>query len=115
MNERAAAGAAAEERAARYLEARGYEVLARNFRCRAGELDIVARDGETVVFVEVRSRAPSGFGSAAETVGWSKRAKLLKAARYFAHVKALDCPMRFDVVAIDGSALDHIEDAFQAA
>lgn len=113
MTERARKGQEAEERACRYLRSLGYSIAERNFRCRQGEIDIVAKHGETVVFVEVRSKARGGYGTAGETVNWAKRAKIVKAARYYALVKALDCPLRFDVVAIDGTSLDHVEDAFQ--
>ena len=113
MTERAAKGQEAEERACRYLRSLGYSIAARNFRCRQGEIDIVAKHGETVVFVEVRSKSRSGYGTAGESINWAKRAKIVKAARFFAHVNGLDCPLRFDVVAIDGLSLDHVEDAFQ--
>lgn len=108
-------GLAAEERAARFLSDKGWEILERNFRAKVGELDIVARDGECVVFVEVRSRSRADYGGAAASVAVSKRRKLTRAARLFIQRNALDCPMRFDVVAIDGERLEHIEDAFPAA
>lgn len=107
------AGLAAEERAAKHLEGKGYSILARNFTAKLGELDIVARDGETVVFVEVRARSREDFGGAAESVVWSKRRKLIRAAQLYIQKNALDCPMRFDVVTIQGETLEHIEDAFQ--
>lgn len=107
-------GSLFEQRAAQFLECRGYVVLARNFRTRGGEIDIVARDGDTVVFVEVRARSRLSFGSAAETVGPVKRARLVRAARAYAQFRGLDCPMRFDVIAVESGRLEHIADAFWA-
>jgi putative endonuclease len=106
-------GRKSEDMALRYLEAIGWAVLERNFRCRRGEIDIVARDGETVVFVEVRSRRKSGFGTAAETVGRVKRARLVYAARVWTAARRRDQPMRFDVIAVDEGRLSHIADAFR--
>lgn len=109
------AGLQAEDKAVQFLEDFGYEVLERNFRAKTGEIDIVARDGETVVFVEVRSRASAAFGSAAATVDHPKRRRIIRTAQAYAQARRLDCPMRFDVIAIDGGVLDHVPDAFQAA
>lgn len=105
-------GDAAEERAVSFLKAKGYAVVERNFRAKVGELDIVARDGETVVFVEVRSRGRTSFASAAETIGRDKRRKLLLAAKLYAQARGLDCPMRFDVLAEGPDGFEHFEDAF---
>jgi putative endonuclease len=105
-------GAQAEARAAAYLSGRGYQILERNFTCKAGELDIVARQGDTVVFVEVKSRSSTAFGLPQEHVTAAKRAKLLRAAGFYAKVRGLDCPLRFDVVAEGPEGLTHLEDAF---
>ncbi len=95
-------GAMGEDIAARYLEALGFEILERNFRSRAGEIDIVARDGETIVFVEVKARRPGPFGVASEQVTARKRRRLVNTAlAYMAarHMTGAGC--RFDVVAVD--------------
>jgi putative endonuclease len=105
-------GDAAETRAAEYLARLGYRILERNFTCRMGEIDIVAQLADTVVFVEVRSRASASFGSAQETIGWAKRRKLVRAAQLYVQARGLDCPMRFDVIADTPAGLEHIEDAF---
>jgi putative endonuclease len=107
-------GWAFEQRAAEFLECRGYAVLDRNFRTRRGEIDIVAKDRDTVVFVEVRARSSVRFGTAAETVGPVKRARIVHAARMYATLRGLDCPMRFDVIAVSAGKLEHIADAFTA-
>ncbi|MBK9117763.1 MAG: YraN family protein [Betaproteobacteria bacterium] len=100
----AAAGARAEALAADYLGRRGLAILARNFRTRRGEIDVVARDRGTLVFVEVRLRSGSAFGGAAASITPAKRARLLAAAD--AYLATLDRvpPCRFDAVLLD--ALD---------
>jgi len=95
-------GAVGEDIAARYLESIGFEVLERNFRWRAGEIDIVARDGKTVVFVEVKARRPGPFGAAAEQITASKRRRMVKTAlAYMASRGMAGVECRFDVVAVD--------------
>ena len=99
MNNR---GAEAEALAAAFLERQGVRIIARNYRCRLGEIDLVARDGATTVFVEVRSRASSAFGGAAASITAMKRARLLKAARhYLAGLRAVP-QCRFDALLIEG-------------
>jgi putative endonuclease len=94
-------GRAAEDLAAAWLEARGFAVLARNHATRRGEVDLVCREGETLCFVEVRSRAPAGFGTAAESVTRRKARRVVAAATDWAlRHGGLDRPMRFDVLAI---------------
>jgi putative endonuclease len=95
-------GRAAERGARRFLERRGLELIARNFRCRAGEIDLVMRDGATIVFVEVRLRSRTEWGSAADSIGAAKRARLVRAARtYLASRPACsEAPCRFDAVTV---------------
>ena len=95
-------GAAGESLACRHLESRGLVILARNFRCRSGEVDLVARDGETTVFVEVKERAGSTHGEACDAVTFGKRRRIVRAARIYAAARGLyESPLRFDVVSID--------------
>jgi len=102
------AGKLGEELAAEELQRRGYAILARRYRTRYGEIDIVAQDGDTVVFVEVKARRSDRFGSAAESVtGWKQRRIAAMAVDYLSWVHRLDDPCRFDVVAIDGLGTDH--------
>lgn len=105
-------GAQFELKAVVFLKNLGYEILERNFRLRFGEIDIIARDGETVVFVEVRYRANNDFGAPMETIGPVKRRKIRRTALAYVSGKGLDCPMRFDVVSIEADRLEHIPDAF---
>lgn len=93
-----------EQRAAQWLVARrGMKLLARNFRCRTGEIDIVALDGEQLVFVEVRARMNPRFASAAASVDQRKQRRLVLSAHNFlqAHPKWANRPARFDVIAFE--------------
>lgn len=102
------AGKLGEELAAEELRRRGYAILARRYRTRFGEIDIVAQDEGTVVFVEVKARRSDRFGSAAESVtDWKQRRIAAMAMDYLAWVGRLDDPCRFDVVAIDGLGTGH--------
>jgi len=113
-------GAAAEAAAADYLQSQGLSVLARNLRCRAGELDLVCLDGGVIVIVEVRHRATSDFGGALASVTWRKQRKLIRATKF--HWQRRPAwrarALRFDVVAVqsrpDGThQMDWIKDAFR--
>ena len=100
-NARTRLGEIGEDLAVRELEARGYAVLARRYRWRGGEIDIIATDGPTVVFVEVKARDGRYFGEAAEAVTALKQQRLVATARDFLARKRLhDVPCRFDVVAV---------------
>ncbi|HZX67255.1 MAG TPA: YraN family protein [Candidatus Elarobacter sp.] len=95
-------GRAGETAAAALLEAAGYRIVARNVRLPGGEIDIIARDGDTVVFVEVKARASRTFGSAVGAVDARKRATLRKIAGDWLQVAAPRARARFDVVTFDG-------------
>jgi putative endonuclease len=112
---RQALGRIGEDLAVAELERRGYAVLARSYRTRHGEIDIVARDDDTVVFVEVKVRATAECGTAAEAVTPRKRRRIAAmAADYLARNELSEVACRFDVVAIDGEMLTLIRDAFSA-
>jgi putative endonuclease len=102
-------GAAAEALAARFLESQGLSVVARNYRCRGGEIDLVARDGSTLVFVEVRLRSGTAFGGAAASITAAKRRRLALAARHYLGRAKTEPPCRFDAILLDGLALERIE------
>ncbi len=117
---RRAQGDAAEERACRHLEGVGMTIVERNFRARGGEIDIVARKGDVLVFVEVRSREVPGFGTPEESVTPAKRRRIVGAARhYLSNVSPSSWrEARFDVIAIEGNGdaavLRHYPAAFDA-
>ncbi len=108
-------GAEAEERAARFLTSQGLVIVARNFRTRFGEIDLVARDGATLAFVEVRLRTHGRYGGAAGSVDSSKRARIVAAARAYLSRLASEPPCRFDVVTLDGESPQWIRAAFDVA
>lgn len=107
-------GAEYEDAAARYLEAKGYEILARNFRCRAGEIDLIASEGRGLVFVEVKYRRSRQNGLPEEAVSRTKMRTIARVADYY-RVRyqvpdTVSC--RFDVIAIEGEEIRHYRDAF---
>jgi putative endonuclease len=106
-------GARAEDLCAGLLRAAGLRLLERNWRCRHGEIDLIAEEGRMVVFAEVRMRSHPGFGGAAESVTAAKRARLIAAARlYLMRRPEADC--RFDVFLVDGApaSVQWIRNAF---
>ncbi|WP_080797513.1 YraN family protein [Arabiibacter massiliensis] len=113
-------GRRGEEAAARFLERRGYEIVARNWTCAAGEADIIARDGEWVVFVEVKTRSNCERGLPSEAVNADKRERYERiAACFLAVYDVVDVPLRFDIVSIvvtapDRAMIRHHFDAFCA-
>ncbi|MDX1252118.1 MAG: YraN family protein [Gammaproteobacteria bacterium] len=113
-------GAEAEELACRHLQKEGLLLVERNYRCQRGEIDLIMRDGASMVFVEVRYRRSVRFGSGAESIDRRKQAKLAAAALHYlqSHRNAAKCPARFDVVSIapdvSGSRIDWIKNAFEA-
>jgi putative endonuclease len=99
---RTAIGEDKERLAADFLSGQGLRLIARNHRCRFGEIDLVMGDGKTLVFVEVRYRRGERFGSPAETVDWHKQRRLVAAAGHWLQAHPSVLPCRFDVVAIGG-------------
>jgi putative endonuclease len=95
-------GAAAEELAAAFLEGQGLRIVERNYRCRFGEIDLVARSGTVLVFVEVRARMSEAFGGAAGSITAAKRRRLVAAARHYLAKHSVSRACRFDVVLIRG-------------
>jgi putative endonuclease len=103
-----------ERKAERFLRDRGYVILARNFRCAFGEIDLVAREGNCLVFVEIKYRRTRRSGFPEEAVSLAKQRRICRVADYY----RLACrvgeqvPCRFDVIAIEGGELRHHENAF---
>jgi len=98
----AALGRAAEAIAARFLASHGLEIALRNFRRRRGEIDLVARDGNVLVIVEVRTRSTQKFGGAAASVDWRKRTRIVRAAHLLLrkHAEYAQLRIRFDVIVV---------------
>ncbi|MBL8437398.1 MAG: YraN family protein [Zoogloeaceae bacterium] len=105
-------GAQAEDLAAAFLTRQGLKVLARNVRCRGGEVDLIARDGDVLVFVEVRLRRNRDFGGAAATIGPAKQARVILAARHWLATEGRrwqDAPCRLDAILLSDLAPDAVE------
>lgn len=99
--------------AMQYLRQQGMIILERNFRCRMGEIDLIARDGSYLVFVEVKYRTTNRYGSPLEAVNVRKQQTIRKVAQYYLlGRKQTDAPVRFDVVGICGEEITHIKNAF---
>ena len=116
MDQRKQTGRQGEEIAASYLTARGYKIISRNWRCRSGELDIIAEAGDTLIFVEVRTRQGHRFGTAAESVTPAKQARLIELAQTYLQEEAVSHQSwRIDVVAVELGPgfpqVNHIENA----
>jgi putative endonuclease len=115
-DERIALGKCGEDLACRELERRGYAIVARRYRRRGGELDIVARDGETTVFVEVKTRQGDRFGAGVESVHGLKRRRMMHLALdYIMRHRLADSPCRFDVVSIQVNEGRTVVEVFQNA
>ncbi|MBB3227687.1 putative endonuclease [Luteibacter sp. Sphag1AF] len=116
--QRKATGLDGEARARRYLEAQGLDLIETNYRTRAGEIDLIMADGQTIVFVEVRVRRSRGFGGAAASVTRTKQQKLAQAASHWLlnHGRHAARPCRFDVIAFEGDGPpDWIRGAFEVS
>src|SRR6478736_886172 len=114
--ERQALGKWGEDLAVAELERRGYAILTRRYRTRHGEIDIVARDGDTIVFVEVKAKETDEFGTASEAVTVRKQRRVISmAVDYLARNRLTSSPCRFDVVAIDGIGGDAVLTYYRGA
>lgn len=108
---RQALGALGERHAARALRAAGLRVLEGNYRTRQGELDLIARDGDTLVFVEVRTRTSRDIVSPLASVDARKQAQIIRMARYYRRARRLsECPSRYDVVEVIATPAGRVED-----
>jgi putative endonuclease len=113
-------GKKGEDLAVAYLKGKGYRIIERNYKCLFGEIDIVAQDGNTVVFVEVKSRKSEDFGDPQTAVGWEKKKKISRISLKYLEEKHLyPCDARFDVVAVKmlpaGNTIELIQNAFELA
>ena len=113
VNKRAT-GTDNEQRATEYLIDNGYSILERNFRNKTGEIDIIAKNDNLIVFVEVKYRSSKKYGYAVEAVSYRKQQIIRQVAMYYltTRYKSYDIPCRFDVIGIDGTDITHIKNAF---
>jgi len=111
-------GLKGEDLAVRFLRKKGYKILSRNYKTPLDEIDIIAEDGETLVFVKVKTRTDNSFGLPFEAVNHRKREKLRKVALYsLKNIRKKDAPSRFDILSIRAGSgqneIEHIMDAFE--
>lgn len=114
MENRRRTGAKYEQKTAEYLESLGWRVLERNYRCRMGEIDLIALDGGTLVFVEVKYRSSRAYGTPAEAVDRKKQRTICRVSDYYrlTHQITDAQPCRFDVAAVQGGEIRLIQNAF---
>lgn len=113
-------GAFGEDMACSYLESQGYRILDRNFSCKAGEVDIIAIEGETLAFIEVKSRSSVNYGNPSEAVSYYKQNRIIKTALFFmTKNKLFDYMSRFDVIEVytdgtkEATRINLIRNAFE--
>ena len=119
-NSKQVLGKEGERLAEQYLKKKGYQLVERNYRCKAGELDLIVLDRRVLVFVEVKTRTGERFGSPLEAVAYHKQRKMIQAAQFFLSAKGLhQRDARFDVVGVSWAGreplVEHIENAFELA
>lgn len=113
MKNRRQIGVKYERAAGTYLEQQGYVVLEYNYRCRLGEIDVIAKDGDCLVFCEVKYRAGKSAGNPLEAVDTRKQQTIFRCAMYYLTERNVgDVPCRFDVIGIEGGKMLHIKNAF---
>ena len=110
-------GKLGEDVACKYLKKKKYQILERNFRTRFGEIDIVAKKGDCIAFVEVKTRSATEYGKPCEAVTFSKQQKIIKTARMYIQEQNLDAAFSFDIIEVlldkgKVTSLNHIENAF---
>jgi putative endonuclease len=105
-------GREAEKMATDFLVSKGYEIIAKNYRAGKGEIDVIARDKDVIVFVEVKSRKNTAFGYPEMAVSPQKERLLQATAEVFLTEKNLLHDIRFDIISISGNEIEHFEDAF---
>ena len=107
-------GTKKEQTAAKYLISNGIDIICMNFRCRIGEIDIIGKDGDFLVFFEVKYRSTPKYGLPEEAVDRRKQHRIKQTAQYFmlTHNISQDMPLRFDIVSLLGNKIKHIRNAF---
>lgn len=101
-----------EQEACSYLKKKGYKILEKNYRCLYGEIDIIAKHNNFIVFVEVKKRNSSLYGRGSDAVTNSKQRKIILTAENYINEQSIKTPARFDVISIDSGEITHIENAF---
>lgn len=105
-------GQEGEKQAVKYLKKHGYKILERNYKTHFGEVDVIARKGGVVAFIEVKTRLSDIFGTPSQAVNSARQRKYVQAAKFYFAGEILDCTVRFDIIEIFRGQLNHIENAF---
>lgn len=105
-------GAKGERQACKYLKRNGYKILERGYRNPFGEVDIIAEKGDTIAFIEVKTRLSEEYGAPSEAVNQRRRNKYIQAAKYYFYGKQIEVTVRFDIIEILRGEINHIENAF---
>ncbi len=106
-------GEKGEQAACRYLRKHGYDLIERNWACSFGEIDIIARDGDTLVFVEVKARTRSSYGGAEAALTLHKQRRIVAASRMYLLGIETDIPIRFDLITVQSGKIKLLKNAFQ--
>mgnify|MGYP000477357359 CR=1 FL=1 len=116
-------GALGESVVIDYLKKKRYQILEQNYRCKCGEVDIIAKDGEYIVFIEVKTRKDNDYGTPSEAVNYYKQKRIVQVAKYYMILKGQEFNARFDVIEVFGTCaggkllngrINHIKNAFWA-
>lgn len=107
-----ALGLRGESKACRYLKRRGYKILKRNWRNPFGEVDVIARKGEDIVFIEVKTRLSDNYGLPNEAVDKRRRERYRQAANFYFLNREINCVVRFDIIEVFKGKINHLENAF---
>ena len=105
-------GKKGEKLACKYLRKQGYKILERGYKNPFGEVDIIARKGEVLAFVEVKTRLSDSFGTPSEAVTPARQRKYIQAAKYYFAGREINCTVRFDIIEVFNGRINHIENAF---
>ncbi|MGN0804392.1 MAG: YraN family protein [Candidatus Coproplasma sp.] len=104
-----------ERKAVKYLKKKGYKIVERNFKCKTGEVDIIALDGEYMAFIEVKTRSNDNFGAPNEAVDRERKQRYKNTAKLYMYINGIrqeDYIVRFDVIEVTKEGINHIENAF---
>lgn len=101
-----------ESKAAAYLKKQGYEIVARNYKCPFGEVDVIAAKDGVLAFIEVKTRRSDTFGAPNEAVDSKRRGRYKNCVRYYFTGREIDCTVRFDIIEVTKDGVNHIENAF---
>lgn len=105
-------GKEGEKKARSYLKRRGWKILEKNYKTPFGEIDIIAEKGEVVAFIEVKTRLSDIYGAPSEAVSNERKLRYIRGANYYFMNKIIDCTVRFDIIEVFKSELNHIDNAF---